>query len=48
MILITGTSTKEVLVESHKAGAVDFMVKPFDKSRLLDGINRHLHGRTTP
>lgn len=48
VILITGTSTKEVLVESHKAGAVDFMVKPFDKNRLVDGINRHLHGRTTP
>lgn len=48
VILITGTSTKEVLVESHKAGAVDFMVKPFDKRRLVEGINRHLHGRTTP
>lgn len=44
VILITGNSTREVLLESHRAGAVDFMVKPFDRSRLLAGIARHLPG----
>lgn len=41
-ILITGTSTKEVLQESLKAGAVDFMAKPFDKTRLVASISRLL------
>lgn len=44
VILITGTSTREVLAESHKAGAVDFMVKPIDGERVLARINRHLYG----
>ncbi|MBW3549571.1 MAG: response regulator [Proteobacteria bacterium] len=42
VILITGTSTREVLLQSHKAGAVDFMVKPFDRNRLIASINKHL------
>lgn len=42
VILITGTSTKQVLEASYSAGAVDFMVKPIDYIRLLDGIRRHL------
>ena len=42
VILITGTSTRKVLVESRRAGAVDFMVKPFDKARLLRGLRDHL------
>ncbi len=44
VILITGTSTREVAIESRRAGAVDFMVKPFDRQRLLSGISRHLSG----
>lgn len=46
VILVTGTSTKEVLQASHGAGAVDFMVKPVDRARLLAGIQRQLHGYT--
>ena len=42
VILITGTSTRKVLLESRQAGAVDFMVKPFDKDRLLRGLRDHL------
>jgi CheY-like chemotaxis protein len=44
VILVTGTSTREVAIESRQAGAVDFMVKPLDRQRLLAGINRHLYG----
>lgn len=42
VILITGTGTKEVLMESHQAGAVDFMVKPLDRSRLRASVQKHL------
>ena len=42
VILITGTSTRKILMESRQAGAVDFMVKPFDKDRLLRGLRDHL------
>jgi len=34
VIMITGQSGKELVVESLKAGASDFLVKPFDKSTL--------------
>jgi PleD family two-component response regulator len=42
IILITGNSTREVAVESIKLGAVDFMVKPFDRNRLLSSIKKHI------
>ena len=42
VILITGTSTREVVDSSHAAGAVDFMVKPFNSSRLKAGIFKHI------
>ena len=42
VILITGTSTREVLDRSHAAGAVDFMVKPFNTARLKSGIFQYL------
>jgi CheY-like chemotaxis protein len=42
VILITGTSTREVVDSSHAAGAVDFMVKPFNSARLKAGIFKHI------
>lgn len=42
VILITGTGTKEVLMESHHAGASDFMVKPLDRSRLRASVQKYL------
>jgi CheY-like chemotaxis protein len=47
VMLITGTSTKDVVVESHRAGAVDVMAKPLDTGRLLAGIRMHLAGEQT-
>lgn len=44
VIMITGQSGKEVVVESLKVGAVDFVVKPFDKNVLLDKIRKFLGG----
>jgi FixJ family two-component response regulator len=40
--MITGHSERQVLAASLKAGAVDFLVKPFDREVLLNKILRHL------
>nr|WP_067287993.1 response regulator [Marinobacterium profundum] len=43
VVMITGHSKKDVVVESLKAGACDFVVKPFDKAVLLKKISTLLH-----
>lgn len=40
--MITGHSERPVLEASLKAGAVDFLVKPFDRDILLQKLTRHL------
>jgi CheY-like chemotaxis protein len=35
VVMVTGHSEKNVVIESLKAGAVDFLVKPFDRETLL-------------
>ena len=42
VIMITGQSGKDVVVESLKAGASDFVVKPFDKDVLLAKVRKFL------
>ena len=42
IVMITGHSERQVLQASLKAGAVDFLVKPFDREVLLNKIARHL------
>ena len=42
VIMISGTTTKDVVVESHRAGAVEVIAKPLDPSRLFASIERHL------
>jgi CheY-like chemotaxis protein len=42
VIMITGKSEKNVVVESLKAGASDFVVKPFDHSSLLAKLQKFL------
>ncbi len=39
LIMISGKPTQEAVIESLKAGARDFLVKPFDKEKLLQKIN---------
>jgi len=43
VIMITGSSEKRIVVESLKAGAVDFVVKPIDKEVLLGKIKKLLN-----
>jgi RNA polymerase sigma factor (sigma-70 family) len=40
VIFITGHGTIPMSVRAMKAGAVDFIPKPFDEQELLDAINR--------
>jgi CheY-like chemotaxis protein len=35
VVMVTGHSEKNVVVDSLKAGAADFLVKPFDRATLL-------------
>ncbi|WP_265923182.1 response regulator [Cupriavidus nantongensis] len=42
VIMITGNSERSVVIECLKAGATDFVVKPFDKINLIAKINSSL------
>jgi CheY-like chemotaxis protein len=42
VMMITGHSERSILEASLKAGAVDFVVKPFDREVLLKKISRYL------
>lgn len=46
VIMITGKSEGKVVVDSRKAGAVDFVVKPFDRATLIAKIARALSTST--
>lgn len=42
VIMLTGRTEKHVIVESRKAGAVDFVAKPFNRDILLKKMAQHL------
>ncbi|MBC7857972.1 MAG: response regulator, partial [Burkholderiaceae bacterium] len=42
VIMITGQSGKDMVIESLNAGAADFVVKPFDKPTLLGKVRKFL------
>lgn len=42
IVMITGHSGRQVLQASLSAGAIDFLVKPFDREVLLQKLARHL------
>jgi CheY-like chemotaxis protein len=41
VIMITGNSERDVVVESRKMGVTDFIVKPVERSVILDKLRRH-------
>jgi CheY-like chemotaxis protein len=47
VIMITGKSEGKVVIDSLKAGAVDFVVKPFDRAILIAKIARVLSASTS-
>ena len=42
VIMLTGRTEKHVIVESRKAGVVDFVAKPFNRDILLKKVAHHL------
>lgn len=47
VVMLTGKGNEEVAVECMKAGAVDYVLKPFDNERLLSVIRNALRYRDT-
>jgi CheY-like chemotaxis protein len=43
IIMVTGNSERSVITSCLKAGAVDFVVKPFNREILLEKISKLLH-----
>jgi len=43
IIMATGRSGKDTVIESLKVGATSFVVKPFDRNKLLDKLAQALH-----
>ena len=48
VVFITGHGDIPMAVRAMKAGAVDFLAKPFDDQELLDAIERALSRLRTP
>lgn len=46
MIFITGHGTVPMSVRAMRAGAVNFLQKPFDAQELLDSIHQAIHNET--
>ncbi len=42
IVMITGQSAREVVAASLQAGAVDFVVKPFEREILLRKVEKYL------
>jgi DNA-binding response OmpR family regulator len=45
VVMLTGKGSEEVAVECMKAGAADYVVKPFDNQRLVSVIRKALRAR---
>jgi FixJ family two-component response regulator len=48
VVFITGHGDIPTVVRAMKAGAVDFLAKPFDDEELLDAVHQALNGRRRP
>jgi two-component system, chemotaxis family, chemotaxis protein CheY len=42
IIICSAMGQQKMVVEAIEAGALDFIVKPFDESRVIDAVNRVL------
>ncbi|MCL2719384.1 MAG: response regulator [Lachnospiraceae bacterium] len=42
IIFLTGNASKEYVAKAIKAGGVDFIVKPIDKIRVMEKLEKHL------
>ena len=44
IIMCSAMGQQAMVVEAIQAGAKDFLVKPFQKERVVDAVNKHLAG----
>lgn len=42
IIICSSSPTQEIVIRAIRAGAVDFLVKPFSRHKLIEKINKHL------
>lgn len=42
IVICSSSPTQENVIKAIRAGAVDFLVKPFSRQKLIDKINKHL------
>ena len=47
ILMVTGHSERNIVVDSLKAGAADFLVKPFDKNTLHEKLRQFLPALAT-
>jgi len=45
VVFITGLGDIPTVVRAMRAGAVDFLTKPFDDKELLDAVDQALNGK---
>ena len=44
IVMLTALGQESVVLEAIKAGAKDFIVKPFEQSRVMSAINKYVSG----
>jgi response regulator RpfG family c-di-GMP phosphodiesterase len=47
VIVMSGTSEIEIAVEAHRAGAADYLIKPFDQQDLVNSVSRTIKRQAT-
>ena len=48
VVMISAVNQKDKLAECIRSGAMDFIVKPFEKSELLNFFSKHLARKQGP
>ena len=48
VVMVTALDQKQTLLESIRDGAIDFIVKPFDRDRILSLLKKVGRGRPRP
>jgi putative nucleotidyltransferase with HDIG domain len=47
VIVMSGTAEIQIAVEAHRAGAADYLIKPFDQQDLIDAVTRTITQQAT-
>ncbi len=44
IIMVTGETRREPIIEAIQAGVSDYLIKPFDHAALLEKLSKYCHG----